>query len=740
MLLTFSCKKLVHDTQESKKVKEINRLLQNSANLKSNSLERSSYDAIMALDLSKKAHNDTLTCKSWFVLGSILHLQGYNDKAFAIFQNALQLSKKIHYNYGICRGLIETGSILYIKGEYEKSLLLFQEAKSLAEEKKYHDLEASSLKFIGKYYHTTGHFNESVAYYKKAIELYKSTGNMLQSASVLLGLGKTYNNDGNLYMALKCYLDSYSDFEKTNDLINLADVCNHLGTIYIALSNPSRSMEYHRKALAYRELVKTPDGIAKSFNNIGEVFLVNNNPDSARIYFLKSLDYCEQISYLKGKVKALTNLGKSANLKLKPQIAKQYLLVTLDIALKAGYGAGIAEASLEMGNTFLSLNQPDSARKSFELSLEKAKSANLTELDHDAYWGLYRCSFLTKDYEKALEYHTLFSESEKKLLQAQNNNQMAELRVTFETEKKEKDIELLLEENKRKAIIMWMIIIALAFTSVLSILLYSRYQNKRRANQRLEKLNNQIVNQNKELEKLNKELEIANIEKDKVFSIIAHELRNPLFWFQNLTEMLSLKYHSMPIEKVQKSLNALDESAKNAFHLMDNLLHWSRSRLNRITPKIVEQSLQELISQSTRMYSTILDHKNIKLSITIPQQAKIIADPDLFTCIIRNLVSNAIKYTHLNGSIEIICRQDGENYTIAISDSGIGIDHDHLDELFDPESLISRPGLLDEKGSGIGLKLCKEFVEMNGGKIWVDRNNNNGSCFCFTVPSKTNIT
>jgi len=739
--LFSSCQKLSDQSQQTQTAQTISKLLANNIDSASVTLNPSFDDAKKALSLAQKSGNDTMVVQSELVLGSNLRLRGKNDEAFALFQNALQLARKIEYKRGICQSLIESGTILYIRGKYKESGELFFSALAIAERENYLESEATALNQIGKYMHTTGHFDESVSYYKRAIDIYKSNGNMLQSASVLLSLGKTYNNDGNLYMALRCYLDAYATCEKTNNYVNLADACNHLGTIYLTLEQPEKSMEYHRKALAYRVALKTPEGMANSFNNIGKVFLMKNMPDSAKAYFQKALKNCEQIKYTKGKVKALNNLGKVYNLSSDYTTAKHYLLQSLDIAKRTGYDAGIAEASLELGTTFLGLHLPDSARQSFDLCLEKAKSANLTQLYPDGYWGLYQCSLSQNNQAKSLEYYILFAEAEKKLMKTEDNQRLSELRISFETEKKEKDNEVLRKDNELKEMtilhknaFIWMFIIALFFTIAFAIMFYFRFENKKMANRRLEQLNNQITKQNLEFAKLNKELEKANREKDKIFSIITHELRNPLYWFQNLTEMLSLKYGTMPPEKVQKTLGALDESAKNAFHLMDNLLHWSRSRLNRITPVISEHSLEKLVSEASRMYDTILKQKNIQLITNLSEDSFLMADADLFMCVVRNLVSNAIKFTPENGTIEINADRERKHYVISVSDSGIGIDHKHKKSIFKSETNSISVGLMNEKGSGFGLKLCKEFVKMNGGKIWVADGSGSGSCFCFTVP------
>jgi len=742
LILATSCRNQVSTLSAEQTAIEMDSLLQSAFTKSSSSLAFSLDAATKVIDLAEEAHNDTMKIKSWLVMGSILSLQGKTDEAYSLFQRSLQLSEKIGYEHGICRSLLESGSILYIKGQFEQSVVLFRRSLELAQKRSFSDLEAYALNFIGKYYHTTGRFDESVDYYQRALQIYSSRKDSLNSVTVLLNLGKTYNIDSDLYMALKCYLEAFNICRKTKDYSNISDVCSNIGSIYLLLDQPELSLEYHRTGLSYRILLNNPEGLASSFNNIGKVYLVKNIPDSALFYFVKSLKYCEQISYLKGKVKALANIGKVFNLKSEYLTARSYLKSSISLSLQSGYAAGIAEASLGLGDTFLAMHQTDSARMAFETCLVKAKATNLAALIHDAYWGLYRCYLEKKDYEKTLEYYRYFVQSDKKMLQSENNARLSELRVSFESEKKENDNVVLRKENQikeitinRESFFIYLFIFALALTVFLIIMLYSRFENKRKANERLAILNKKIVKQNSELEKLNKELENANREKDKVFSIITHELRNPLYWFQNLTEMLSIKYKQMPAEKVQKTLGALDESAKNAFHLMDNLLHWSRSRLNRITPAITELSLEKLVYESSRMFETIINQKNIQLVIQLPDRAFIKADEDLFMCVVRNLVSNAIKYTPENGVIKIFSTIDKTNYIIYVADSGIGIDPKRRKTIFKLDKESTSLGLMNEKGSGFGLKLCKEFVEMNNGRIWIADDAENGTCFCFTVPA-----
>lgn len=705
------------------------------------SLKKAYQHADIALTEALNHRNDTLSGSIYEFLGSNLILQGRNNEAFIYFRRSLELYTARNYYKGISSAMLEMGMIHYNWGNYLKSFEFFNNALTLSQEKGLISTEALADNYIGKYYHTIGNFQKSVEFYRKSIELYQHTGNVEQSASVLLSIGKTYMNEGNFHKALWCYLTAYKESEKLNDLMTLADVCNHLGSIYLILHQPENSLKYHYKALQIRKSLENLDGMAKSHNNLGETYLSMHRLDSAHYHFEKSLEFCNQTGYMKGTVKALTNLANIYNESGKPLKAIALLQKSIALASKCDYQAGIAESSLALGQSYLLNENYHAAAEYFANSLKTAKLACLQDIECKSYYQLYLSYNRLNKTSLALENYIQYAELEKKNLLAENNYQLASLQATFEMEKKEKDNQVLRKDlelkgmaYKRKSAMMWLVIFAFSFTVVLCIVIYMRFKNNKKANQELQNLNDYITEQNKELDVLNRDMKQANQEKDKILSIISHELRNPLFWFQNLAEVLSIRFQSMEKEKVQKSLNALDESAKNAFHLMDNLLHWSRSRLNRITPKKSPQALAKLIEESTRMYESILRHKEISLSSQIPTQIHIQADPDLFSCVIRNIVSNAIKFTPSGGTISISCEEYGNEVSISISDSGIGIPEKNIQHLFDNDKHFSDEGLMHEKGSGFGLKLCREFTELNGGRIYVSSKSGMGTTINIILP------
>lgn len=166
---------------------------------------------------------------------------------------------------------------------------------------------------------------------------------------------------------------------------------------------------------------------------------------------------------------------------------------------------------------------------------------------------------------------------------------------------------------------------------------------------------------------------------------------------------------------------------------MDNLLFWSRYQLNRIIPRKSEIKLSDKIKEVNDLFKNIIETKEIAIKTNVPDELFIYADPDLLSCILRNLISNAIKYTPVNGIISILIYDNKKFVKFEITDTGIGLNTKTFENILKSDNSFSIPGILNEKGSGLGLKLCKEFIEMHSGSIWLDSKNSFGSKICFTI-------
>ena len=233
----------------------------------------------------------------------------------------------------------------------------------------------------------------------------------------------------------------------------------------------------------------------------------------------------------------------------------------------------------------------------------------------------------------------------------------------------------------------------------------------------------------------NMQLIQAHAEKDKFFSIIAHDLRNPLSSFLRLTQIMDEEFTELSRDQIQQFTQGLRNSASNLYRLLENLLQWARLQRGLIpfNPKAIH--LRSMIDESIAIALEPAKNKGIELTYTIPDELNVYADTYMLQTVIRNLVSNAMKFTSKGGKISLSAKTNGDNsIEISIADTGIGMNKSMIENLFRPDVQTGRPGTEGEPSSGFGLLLCKEFIEKHGGKIGVESEVGNGSAFYFTIP------
>jgi two-component system, sensor histidine kinase and response regulator len=256
-----------------------------------------------------------------------------------------------------------------------------------------------------------------------------------------------------------------------------------------------------------------------------------------------------------------------------------------------------------------------------------------------------------------------------------------------------------------------------------------------------------IVKQNEELLELNanlekkveertKQLNELNATKDKFFSIIAHDLKNPFNTLIGFTELLLENLRDYSYEKLHEFIGILHDTSKQSYALLENLLEWSRSQTGRIQIKKEDIKIYSLIEENINLLLNQAAKKKIQLINHVEFNGTVFADLNMSRTVIRNLISNAIKYTKEQGTITCQASLKEDFLEISIHDTGIGIKPDNLDKLFRIDLNYSTRGTADEGGTGLGLILCKEFINKNGGEIWAESVYGQGSTFKFTLPLK----
>lgn len=234
----------------------------------------------------------------------------------------------------------------------------------------------------------------------------------------------------------------------------------------------------------------------------------------------------------------------------------------------------------------------------------------------------------------------------------------------------------------------------------------------------------------------NKRLDELNATKDKFFSIIAHDLMSPFNTLIGFSSLLNRQSAKNDMEGVAKSAKFMHDAAEKTKELLKNLLEWSQTQTGRI--KFNPESIQvlELIQEAVDLFKETAGQKGIEMKIAIPQEGQIMADKHMLSTILRNLVANAIKYTYPGGFLQITAEQKENEWSFQVKDNGVGMDAELSQQIFQIGAHKSEAGTQKEQGTGLGLILCKEFVEKHGGRIWVDSKPDVGTVFGFNIPSK----
>lgn len=240
---------------------------------------------------------------------------------------------------------------------------------------------------------------------------------------------------------------------------------------------------------------------------------------------------------------------------------------------------------------------------------------------------------------------------------------------------------------------------------------------------------------NENLEKQRAELEKSNTLKDRLFSVISHDLRSPLVSLYSFVELMQMK--NLSPEAVDKFLSKLKESLNNTNAMLDNVLYWALSQLNRLKIRYTDTSVRFITKELLQLYRDASSQKQIELVNNIPEDLVINTDPDIIKLVLRNLISNAIKYTPKGGKVVVGAERDETHYHIYVSDNGIGMSEEQIKSLFTEMNNRSTAGTANEKGTGIGLTLCSEYITKIKGRIDVETQVDKGSTFTITLPVKS---
>lgn len=596
---------------------------------------------------------------------------------------------------------------------------------------------------LGKAYNNTGFifwqgskFDSAIHYFEKALEIRKKLNNKEFLSSTLNNMGTVYYQWQIFDRALEYYFQSLEIKKEIEDNFNVPLVLTNIGIVYKETNQPDKAIEYYKESIEYAKKYENIEGLGYAYNSIGSVYL-SINVDSSIYYFNKSLETYKSINQPGGIIISLKGLGENYIKLNMLKEARETFNEILTIAETENIPLRIAEASIYLGDINLRENKVDIAKTNFLKAIEIGESHNIRVYLRDAYKKIAEVYEKTGDHSLAYSMFTKYDVLRNEIDNEETERNINELKSRFEFERFQREIDTERFKTHRQRDYLIAAGIFLFFACLLLIFVLRSNHKRGKLNKILHAHNSLIEKQSIELKDKNEELHALNLSKDKLFSIIAHDLRNPFFALINYSTFLKEDYSSLTEEEKEEYITNIYHTTASTYELLENLLNLSASRTGKITYKPIEVKIKTIVEKIIDLYEHPIKTKKLTVNNYINDENSIYADHKMVEIIFRNIINNAIKYSENGGQIDVSFDNKNGNATFIIKDNGIGMDEETRKNLFNEINITSQKGTRGEKGTGLGLSLCKEFVERNKGNIEVESSPGKGSSFYITLPVKT---
>lgn len=572
-------------------------------------------------------------------------------------------------------------------------------ALNLSKEAAYDKGLAESERQIGNAYMLTGDMTQAIEHYQRSLTIARQIKNLRLTGSALSNIGLSYLSMGKYDEAIDYAVQSQKIAGQISDSLMLAGEQSNLSDIYFAKKEYGKAYDFGRQAMQTAERQHNKYYTAFLRMSLGSLLVQSGRYEEALPLFDSALHFYNITNDHLGLVDVKLNLAKLYKGKRMPYKAIAAARESYTDALQMKAKKEIAEASELLGNM---LEQTGNSKEALKY-LRIAKKYNDSLMNDQIQRKLY---------DQAAKYN--YEQKEFALLKEQAEKELKAQRVVARQR--------------------YTIIVAAFFMACLVILAIVQYRSKKlkqQSNLVLQEKNKEIIRQKEEIEQQARALEKINVQKNKLFSIIAHDLRGPLSSLQSLLK--AFKDGHMTADETKTILYSLDVNVDGTVNLVTNLLSWAKSQLEatHISPSTLV--MHDLITRAMANVYQQANDKQVSLVNNIPGHIQAIGDPDMIELVARNLLSNAAKYCLAGGTIWATAETDATKVTIGIHDNGIGMRQDIIEKIGRGES-FSTFGTGKEKGTGLGLLLCKDFIERNNGCMHIESTPGEGSHFYFTLP------
>ncbi|TVR29059.1 MAG: tetratricopeptide repeat protein [Balneolaceae bacterium] len=682
-------------------------------------LELSTVESIIDLSDMLVAEGSSAEAKEWLLLG-------------------LEVATRIENNSGKYRTLTRLGD-LYLFWEKPDSAAVFIDNAAIYVSNPDQQLENYGQK--GTSFSMKRQFVLASEQYERAITLADSLGDARYVAGLNMILGNIYSQLDDNFNALRSYYDAVEFAEINRDSLLMATGNNNVGHKFFQIGSDEQA-EYYllRSETVSREIGSLQD-LRRSILNLGNLYSKVGDYDKAEKYYTEALELARSADDRIGQVRIFYNIGLMESRKKNYGEASGLFNLSLEESQKINYIQGVFSSATGLGNLEMEQGNVSRALRWYYRANRALEEDQYTSLRLVSYQNLYNAYKEEGNFNSSLKWLESYNDLTEDLSASEKSRLLAEYEALFNLQQSKQESEILqarqletearLEYQRNINMIVFGMVILLLFTAFFLI----RTSRKRdEMNQELKKTNEQLNEMNLKVKHQNEELAQINEIKNKLFAIIAHDLRGPLSSLQSLLYLI--RDHDLSESEMDEISSMLEKNLQENSSMMDNLLAWAKAQMNGIQLNKREFALKLGIKSVIDQIKFQAEGKGVTLETNLPDEIEVVADYDMIKLVVRNLIANAIKFSKTGGVINVEACEKGDFYEVKVIDNGVGIKKEDQDKIFSKAHFTSR-GTENEKGSGLGLMLCKEFIETHGGKLWFESEVGKGTTFIFTIPRKT---
>ncbi len=619
--------------------------------------------------------------------------------------------------------------ILPDPGSKEADSLKLVLAKDLTPKEKIKTLSA-----LGKAYYNNSELDKALETEYELLDLVSKHGAKIDSAKCYRLIGLVYLQKSWYDKSLDNLMRAQQLFGESGESAMQAKALMNVGIVHDCMNNYPMSLSYYNKALDYFKRTKNENGIADCELNIAIVLAKQKNYKPACENLLSAIKIYEKTGNEPYLAAAYINLGLTSKKMGDYDLAIEYLDKALKIWKQEEDQYHICYYHLNMGEIMLDMKRTEEAGKYLNTAEKLAKEVGSKDLLAKAYEYLSDYHAARNNFKEAYTYLDKSKQLNDSILNAETTEKVSQIQYQYEIAKREVEKEHLVKQNlnkelelSKKNMLLYILGAILVIIAVLVILLITQNRIKRKTNEQLEVKNDLIELQKDELISL-------NVSKDKFLSILAHDIKNPLSSIHGISDLLVTDYDKLTEEEKMIFTRDIHTLSTNLFEIINTLLTWSTSQSGMITYRPTKFSIGKLCGKTANNLQTVAKQKDIAIESTVDENLVVLADENMIISVLHNLINNAIKYSYHGTKIRIeSVRLDGFA-KISVIDSGIGLSPESQAKLFKYDQHFMNKGTAGETGTGLGLILCKDFVDKNGGTIKVESTLKEGSKFVFTLP------